>query len=358
MDLINSLSNNVLSFLPNAAVIIGVIIFLFAAYHILNKRYTVSSGNRFRFQMIILALVFAGLLTIIMALPISENSRGQLLSLLGILLSAAIALSSTTILGNMMAGFMLRIIKSFKPGDFIRVGEYFGRVSERGLFHIEIQTEDSDLMTLPNLYLVNNPLKVIRSSGTFITAQISFGYDIPRTKIENLLLKAAQNAKLKDPFVYVIELGDFSVTYRIAGFLADIKQVISARSRLNEMILDIFIEANIEIASPTLMNTKTYPETKKYIPPKSEVLTKIKESDSASPSESKVFDKAEQAAKIENIRESYEKTNEELTELKEQFEQTKDKDKQHQLKSQIIRLEAKQELLSEILEKKDKKKDD
>ena len=42
----------------------------------------------------------------------------------------------------------------------------FGRVTERGLFHTEIQTEDRDLVTLPNLYLVTNPVKVVR---TFLT---------------------------------------------------------------------------------------------------------------------------------------------------------------------------------------------
>ncbi|MCD6161877.1 MAG: mechanosensitive ion channel [candidate division Zixibacteria bacterium] len=334
----------------------GVVIFLFAAYYVLNRRYTVSSGRRFHLQMIMLALVFAGLLVIIMALPISDSSRGQLLSLLGILLSAAIALSSTTILGNAMAGFMLRIIQSFKPGDYIRVGEYFGRVSERGLFHIEIQNEDSDLMTLPNLYLVNNPVKVVRASGTFITAQVSLGYDIPRTKIESLLLKAAQKAELRDPFIYILKLGDFSATYRAAGFLEDIKQVISARSRLNEMILDIFNEANIEIASPTLMNTRTYPDTKQYVPKRSAVSGKVDKTISAKPPESIVFDKAEQAAKIENIRESYDKTGKELLELNNQLEQIKDESKRQHLQSQIIRLEAKRELLSEILKKQDKQK--
>ncbi|MGB8329288.1 MAG: hypothetical protein WCE62_04110 [Polyangiales bacterium] len=40
-------------------------------------------------------------------LPIGDAPRGQLLSLLGLLVTAAIALSSTTLLGNAMAGIML-----------------------------------------------------------------------------------------------------------------------------------------------------------------------------------------------------------------------------------------------------------
>ena len=61
-----------------------------------------------------------------------DTSRGQLLALLGLALTAVIALSSTTFVANAMAGLMLRSVKSFRPGDFIRVGEQSGRVTERG----------------------------------------------------------------------------------------------------------------------------------------------------------------------------------------------------------------------------------
>ena len=30
----------------------------------------------------------------------------------------------------------------FHPGDFIRIGEQFGRVTEKGLLHTEIQSEE------------------------------------------------------------------------------------------------------------------------------------------------------------------------------------------------------------------------
>jgi len=66
-----------------------------------------------------------------MLLPIEQSKRAQLLSLLGILLSGAIALSSTTFLGNAMAGLMLRALNNFKAGDFLSVKEEFGRVTER-----------------------------------------------------------------------------------------------------------------------------------------------------------------------------------------------------------------------------------
>ena len=109
-----------------------------------------------------------------------------------------------------MAGLMLQVVKSFNPGDFIRVGERMGRVTERGLFHVEIQTEDRDLTTLPNLHLATNPVTVVHSTGTIISAELSLGYDISHTKIEELLKQAVNQAGLQDAFVLIISLNDFT----------------------------------------------------------------------------------------------------------------------------------------------------
>ena len=86
-------------------------------------------------QIILFLIAFTGIIAIILALPMGDSLRGQITSLLGIVISAVFALSSATFIGNMLAGILLRSINNFKPGDFITVENQFGRVSERGLFH-------------------------------------------------------------------------------------------------------------------------------------------------------------------------------------------------------------------------------
>ena len=54
--------------------------------------------------------------------------------------------------------------------DVFVVEGHRGRVSELGLLRTEIQTERRNLTTFPNLYLVTNPVTVVRSSGTFISS--------------------------------------------------------------------------------------------------------------------------------------------------------------------------------------------
>jgi len=301
MEIFNNLMVNFIEMIPSVITIAIIIIIIWSVKFVLNKRLSSIPGNQFRLQVITLLLSFAGLLLVILSLPVSESTIGQLLSLLGILLSAAIALSATTFVGNILAGMMLRIVKNFRSGDFVRVGDHFGRVSERGLFHIEIQTEDRDLTTLPNLYLVTNPVKVIRSSGTLVTAEVSLGYDIPHDKIETALIKAATEVGLDDTFVHIIELGDFSVSYRISGLLTEVKSLLSTRSRLKKEMLVQLHKSQIEIVSPTYMNQRVFATEKTFIPSISS-LSKTRDQEKDLP-ETIVFDKADAAESIEKIQE-------------------------------------------------------
>ena len=75
-------------------------------------------------------LTVLGFVVILLLQPGLEASIGHVVTLTGVLLSAAIALSSTTFISNFMAGIMVGRVCHFRPGDFLKVGDHFGRVSE------------------------------------------------------------------------------------------------------------------------------------------------------------------------------------------------------------------------------------
>ena len=298
------LIDNLVQFIPLLATITAVVVSIAVVNWLLHRRWRNNPDAQFRFQFIMLALSFAGLLAIIVAMPVKDALRGQLLSLIGILLTAAIALSSTTFIGNMMAGIMLKILKNARPGDFITVADLTGRITEMDLLHTEIQTEFRDLVTVPNLYMVTQPLQVVRASGTIIQAEVSLGYDVSHTRANEVLCAAAEEAGLEDNFVQVRELGDFSVTYRVAGLLKDVTSLISARSRLRAAMLDALHDKGIEIVSPNFMNTRALAEGRKVIPPRAKKV--IQQAQTSA--EDVAFDKAEEAASVEKIRTSIEQT--------------------------------------------------
>ena len=354
MQILDQFVNSLQSSVPALVTAVAVIVVVVVVRLVVRKQSSLSSDRRFRLQVVTLILSLAGLVAVIMALPLSETAKGQLLSLLGILLSAAIALSSTTFVGNIMAGLMLRAVRNFRPGDFIRVADQFGRVSDLGLFHTEIQTEDRDLTTMPNLFLVTNPVKVIRSDGTVISAEVSLGYDVPHDRVEKLLQRAAAGAGLDDPFVYVLDLGDYAVTYRIAGMLTEVKHVLSMRSRLRQMMLDELHGAGIEIVSPTFMNQRQLNLDRTFIPdvPPEEAAGHAPEQ----APESIVFDKAEEAESLERVRERYEVIGQTIESLKERMKNVSSDADRDELEAQVRQLDERRERIEALIERKQKEK--
>ncbi|MDP2481892.1 MAG: mechanosensitive ion channel [Candidatus Palauibacterales bacterium] len=340
--------NGLLSLVPSAFTLFLVITLAVVLRRWLERTSDPSSRHKTRNQLILLGVTAFGLLLVVLVLPIGDALRAQILSLIGIVLSAGIALSSTTFLGNMMAGIMLRAVRNFRMGDFIAVGEHFGRVSDRGLFHTEIQTEERNLTTLPNLFLVTNPVTTMRASGTIVAATVSLGYDIPRARIEKLLLQAAMKAELEDAFVTTVDLGDFSVTYRIAGLLTEVKSLITARSRLRGEMLDALHGGGVEIVSPTFMNTRPQEPDRKFVPDPAPKQRKRPVGEAPAP-EDILFDKAEEAEEAEGLREKMNRVSEEMETLKAELKEAPE-DIQHELEARLLRLEKERDRLAAKVE--------
>jgi small-conductance mechanosensitive channel len=339
MDYLNSIAVLLREWLAVLITLSVGIVVIWAAYRLLLKRQAPTSKSRMFQHVLMVMLVAMFVITLILELPIGDAPRGQLLSLLGILVAAAIALSSTTLLGNAMAGLMLRSLGNFRPGDFIIVEGIRGRVSELTLLRTEIQTERRELTTLPNLYLVTNPVTVVRSSGTFISATVSLGYDIPREKVEKHLLEAAENAGLRDPFTFVLQLGDFSVTYQAAGFLAEVKYLISAESKLRENMLDALHGAGIEIVSPTFMNQRQLSTSQVFIPETRRAMKAEPHAAEEPRPEERMFDKAELAETESKAEQELKDVVEELDALKKADEEAS-KPRISELKAKVTELEA------------------
>ena len=300
--LLQVLLDALLPFMPLLVAIVfvtGVLISLH--YILLAKQRHLTSEQKLPRQVGMLVLTIIGTVIIAMTLPVSESTRNQVIALIGVLISGVIAFSSTTMVGNLMAGIVLRVNRPYRVGDFIKVEGYSGRVTEMGLLDTEIQTESRELIAFANTFMVNAPVSVTRASGAIVSVDISLGYDIHHSVIEKHLLFAAENAGLTEPFVQVVGLGDFSVSYRIAGLLTEVKSLLSARSRLHKAVLDSLHNADIEIVSPGFINQRPQPDGLKMIA-KSPHQTQQEDS---SP-EDVIFDKAEEAEQKEKNKDSLE----------------------------------------------------
>ena len=302
-----ALTQDILSLIwPLASIVLAALILAWVAKWTALRSKQGTSGLLYQlFNWLIAAFA---IVTIIVLLPLSEETQGQVLSLLGVVLTAVIALSATTFVSNMIAGIMLQASQPFRPGDYVKVNDQFGRVTKRSLVHTQIQTEWRDLTNLPNLMLVNNPVTVLHREGTIIYAEVSIGYDVTYLRVEELLLIAGKEAKLTDPFVLVHELLDHAVVYRVCGFLPDIKNLLSSRSNLRKKVLEQMHGNGVEIVSPSFMNQRALDPSRKVIPSKPVMYNIDKHREAAPVPEEKIFDKAEEAASKESSRQQQEET--------------------------------------------------
>ncbi|MFA6831662.1 MAG: mechanosensitive ion channel domain-containing protein, partial [Bacteroidaceae bacterium] len=289
---------------------------------------------------------FVGLIIFILSFPLDKTLKGQILSFLAIVVSAGIALSSTTILGNLIAGIMNNSMNRFRNGDLIKIGDLQGRVTKKSIFHTEIQLEDSNFITIPNLYIATNPVKLTRKTDTVISTSVSLGYDIPRITIEESLKEAAILTGLTDPYVYITNLGDFSVLYKIHGFLEDSSKYFSTVSLLNANVMDVLHQNKIEIVSPTFMNQIN--ATDRVFIPK-EMLHKAVKKDEKTP-EDLIFDEAIKSEKIEDKKDQIKKLTEEQKLLRKKQKDLKEEDEITKNESSIKKIDELKMKVEESIE--------
>jgi len=276
---------------------VAVLLSTALAFWLIRRTWPDRSDARLSRQVALIVATVIATIIVILVLPFDDDTQGQLISLFGLVLTAVVALASTNFASNAMSGLMLKAVGSFQTGDFIRVDEHFGRVTEKSLLHTEIQTEDRDLVTLPNLYLISHPMRVVRSSGTLISCDVSLGYDVHRRRVSDLLKQAGEAAELNDTFVQITALGDFSVNYRVSGFLKDVESMVSRRTVLRARVLDTLHEGGIEIVSPSFMNQRPAPSDHPVMPAR----YYGGDDDHTGSAEALMFDKAEMAQRLEKL---------------------------------------------------------
>jgi len=174
--------------------------------------------------------------------------------------------------------------------------------------------------------------------------------------VEELLKKAATEAGLEESFVQVKELGDFSVSYRVAGFLSDVKFLLTVQSDLRKKVMDVLHNERIEIVSPSFMNQRVLKDGEVMIP-KKEVTQKIARKINEEKPEEIIFDKADEAEEHSKKELDLSEMKDNLEELKKVKKETEKKDLP-KIENKITQLEKQIELLKEEIASEEEKESD
>ncbi len=240
--------------------VVALLLYLLARFanrvlsHSINRLNAFDPSQKLLFQKLasIAVIVVAGLIGIDL-LGIDLTALAVFSGALG--LAVGFGLQKT--LGNLLAGLILLMDRSIKPGDVIVVGDTFGAVNKIGVRAVSVVTRDGKEHLIPNEQLMTEPVENWSYSDRNVRVHIPVGvsYDADLALAQRLMVEAAQAParalQSPKPTVWLKNFGDSSVDHDILVWIADPEAGVgNIRSEILNRLWVLFKENGIEIPYP------------------------------------------------------------------------------------------------------------
>ncbi|MCT2560182.1 mechanosensitive ion channel [Tsuneonella sp. YG55] len=164
--------------------------------------------------------------------------------------------------GNLIAGIILLMDRSIKPGDVIAIADSagnmtFGQIRKIGIRAVSLTTRDQREYLIPNENLMINQVENWSYSSRNVRIQVPVGvsYNCDLKLAEKLMLEAARSAtrvlKTPPPVCWLDAYGDSSVNFVIHCWINDPEDGVgNVRSDVLKRLWDLFAEHGVEIPFP------------------------------------------------------------------------------------------------------------
>jgi small-conductance mechanosensitive channel len=208
----------------------------------------------------LLAQKLAGLAIIAAAFFIGIDLAGIDLTALAVFSGAfglAVGFGLQKTFGNLIAGIILLMDRSIKPGDVISVGESFGSVNKIGVRAVSIVTRDGKEYLIPNELLMTQEVVNWSYSTRDVRISIPVGiaYDCDVALAQKLMIEAADaSPRVLDspqPAVWMVGFGENAIEHEIRVWISDPEAGLgSVRSEILGRLLDLFRANGIKVPYP------------------------------------------------------------------------------------------------------------
>jgi small-conductance mechanosensitive channel len=195
---------------------------------------------------------------VVVAYPEIPGSGSDAFKGVSLFVGIIFSLGSSSLIGNLIAGYSMTYRRAFRLGDRVKIGEQIGRVERMRLMVTHLRTVKNEEVVVPNSMILGtevvNYSSMAREGGLILHTTVGVGYQAPWRQVEAMLLEAAARTsglcREPAPFVLPKALGDFYVTYELNVF-CDTPEAMEARyGELHRNILDLFNEHGVQIMTP------------------------------------------------------------------------------------------------------------
>ncbi|MBI5790608.1 MAG: mechanosensitive ion channel [Rhodocyclales bacterium] len=200
------------------------------------------------------------LFAVAMAYPYLPGSHTEAFKGLSVIVGIMVSIGASGVVGQIASGVMIVYTYALKKGEYVRIQDYEGTVTELGLFVTRLRTGMGEEISLPNAFVLGNVTRnfsrVDGDRGYVLDCKLTIGYDTPWRQVHALLLEAAAAIPeiRKTPAAYVVQtaLSDFYVEYKLVVYVDTDVPATRARvaSDLLAAIQDAFNRHGVQIMSP------------------------------------------------------------------------------------------------------------
>lgn len=220
-----------LSLLSVVTILITVVA-LFAAARLANRiaEHSIARTKGLDATQKLLAQKLVGILVVVAAFFFGVDLLGIDLTTFAVFsgaLGLAVGFGLQKTVGNLIAGIILLMDRSIKPGDVIVVGTEAGRVSKIGVRAVSVVTRDGKEHLIPNENLMTQEVENWSYSDRNVRVRIPVGvsYDCDLRQAQALMLQAATDSprvlNSPKPNVWLTAYGDNAVEHEILVWISD-----------------------------------------------------------------------------------------------------------------------------------------
>jgi small-conductance mechanosensitive channel len=203
--------------------------------------------------------IFIVAFAVVVAYPYIPGSDSAAFKGVSVLLGVIFSLGSSSVIGNIIAGYTMTYRRAFRSGDRIKVGDVIGEVVDSRVLVTTLRTPKNEIVVVPNSEILGNSIvnfsSLARDSGLILHTTVGIGYETPWRQVEAMLVMAAGRTdglrQEPAPFVLQTALGDFCVTYELNAYTGDPSSLPRLYSALHANILDVFNEYGVQIMTPS-----------------------------------------------------------------------------------------------------------
>lgn len=195
---------------------------------------------------LVYAIVAVLLVTNLLVMAGLQTIAGTMVELFTVFIGLVVSFAATGSLGNALAGLVIMSWRPYKEGDRVDIANgVYGDVVEMEIMFTQVRNIKNEIVHVPNSQVLANKIMNYSTLPKIIVHQeVTIGYDVPRKRVEKLLLTSASKTTNlhvdPEPFVLVRRLDSFTVAYEINAYTDKPSELVTTYSELMKHILDEF----------------------------------------------------------------------------------------------------------------------